>query len=537
MVEAGDWFRSSAIGEYHTIFCGKWNVMDRWYNNCGRWLCIFVGFYSLPGLSAALVLQGISLFRNLPAAVHKAKLSKLPLPPERQREINQREPDLWRLGSMRITINVMTKILSPVFIVLLTLAPAFSQGNKQGVDFILIQAGHVLAIPGKAPNKDQTIVINANHIVEIRDGFIGAEQLDLKDEETVEVINLRDRFVLPGLMDAHIHLMWSSRDLPPKKQGELNNQDLALWTLRNARTALSSGFTTVRDQASEPSVMFAVRDWINGGKFLGPRILAAGRPIGALGGHGDMSAAATGPGDPSASGLCSGVESCRRAVRMQHKLGSDVIKMMATGGFHDETGTDQLFFFDEMEATIFAAHQLGLTVGTHAYSADAIADAVRAGVDSVDHGFGATDTTLKEMSKKEIYLVPTLSVARGKGTEIRKYREEHRAFERALEIGTPIAFGTDVGGIPHQFAAREFSYMVELGMSPAAAIASATINTAKLFRLDGETGTLEAGKLADIIAVKGDPLQDVAALENVDFVMKGGRVARRDGALVDFFLD
>jgi imidazolonepropionase-like amidohydrolase len=250
-----------------------------------------------------------------------------------------------------------------------------------------------------------------------------------------------------------------------------------------------------------------------------------------------MSEADADPDDLSGSGLCSGVESCRRAVRMQHKLGSDVIKMMSTGGFHDATGTDQLFFFEEMEATISAAHQLGLTVGTHAYAGNAIADAVRAGVDSVDHGFGATDATLREMSKKEIYLVPTLSVAQRKGSEIRKYREKYRAFERALEIGAPIAFGTDVGGIPHQFAAREFSYMVELGMSPAAAIESATINTAKLFRLDAETGTLEAGKLADIIAVKGDPLLDVTVLENVDFVMKSGRVVKRDGLLVDFFLD
>ena len=434
-------------------------------------------------------------------------------------------------------INVLTKILSPAFIALIMLAPAFSQSNKQGVDLILIQAGYVLAIPGEAPRKDQTIVINADHIVEILDGFVDADTLDLDDKETTEVINLREHFVLPGLMDAHIHLMWSSRDLPPKKQGELNSQDLALWTLRNARTALSSGFTTVRDQASEPSVMFAVRDWINGGKFLGPRILASGRPVGALGGHGDMSAADTDPDDLSGSGLCSGVESCRWAVRMQHKLGSDVIKMMSTGGFHDETGTEQLFFFDEMEATISAAHQLGLAVGAHAYAGNAIADAVRAGVDSVDHGFGATDATLKEMLTKEIFLVPTLSVAQKKGSEIRRYREEHRAFERALKIGTPIAFGTDVGGIPHQFAAREFSYMVELGMSPAAAIESATINTAKLFRVDRETGTLEAGKLADIIAVKGDPLQDVTVLEEVDFVMKSGRVAKRDGVPVDFFLD
>lgn len=436
---------------------------------------------------------------------------------------------------MRIIMGIINWGVLLIFVVIAV--PAYPEAGKAEQQFILIHAGNLLAIPGSDPVKNQSIVIEADRIVEIRDGYIGVDELELFKDRKVEVIDLRDYFVLPGLMDAHIHLMWSSRDLPPKKQDDINNQDLALWTLRNARTALSAGFTTVRDQASEPTVMFAVRDWINGGKFLGPRILASGRPIGALGGHGDMSDAAARFDDPSTSGLCSGVESCRRAVRMQHKLGSDVIKMMTTGGFHDATGTDQLFFFDEIEATILAAHQLGMSVGTHAYAADAIADAVRAGVDSVDHGFGATDETLKEMAEKEIYLVPTLSVAQREGSAIRTYREKYRAFERALKAGTPIAFGTDVGGIPHMFAAREFSYMVELGMSPAAAIESATVSTAKLFGLDSDTGTLEAGKLADIVAVDGNPLQNIAVLEKVDFVMKSGRIAKRDGVLADFFID
>jgi imidazolonepropionase-like amidohydrolase len=436
---------------------------------------------------------------------------------------------------MRFIVSIINPVVLLIFLAIAV--PAYPESGKAEAQLILIHAGHVLAIPGSDPAKEQTIVIEAERIVEIRDGYIGVDELDLFKDRKLEVIDLRDHFVLPGLMDAHIHLMWSGRDLPPKKQGDMTNQDLALWTLRNARTALSAGFTTVRDQASEPTVMFAVRDWINGGKFLGPRILAAGRPIGALGGHGDMSDTAARLDDLSASGLCSGVESCRRAVRMQHKLGSDVIKMMATGGFHDATGTDQLFFFDEIEATILAAHQLGMTVGTHAYAADAVADSVRAGVDSVDHGFGAMDETLKEMAEKEIYLVPTLSVAQKEGSAIRQYREKYRAFERALKAGTPIAFGTDVGGIPHMFAAREFSYMVELGMSPAAAIESATVNTAKLFRLDSETGTLEAGKLADIVAVEGNPLENIAVLEKIDFVMKSGRIAKRDGVLADFFVD
>jgi imidazolonepropionase-like amidohydrolase len=370
----------------------------------------------------------------------------------------------------------------------------------------------------------------------VRDGLLGPEAVENSAGAAIEVIDLRDRFVLPGLMDAHSHLMWSGRDLPPKKADKLREADLALWTLRNARTTLAAGFTTVREQASSPPPVFAVRDWINAGKFLGPRILAAGNPVGALGGHGDMTRAEVDPADVTASGLCSGPESCRRAVRMQKKIGADVIKMMATGGFHDSTGTEQFFFFEEMLATVEAAHQLGMPVGTHAYAGKAVADAVRAGVDSVDHGFGADDATLKLMKQKGIYLVPTLTIAQQAGPP-REYREKYRAFERALKIGTPIAFGTDVGGVPHRYAAKEFSYMVSAGMTPADAIVAATVNTARLFRIDQDVGTLEPGKLADIVAVRGSPLDNVAVLESVDFVMKSGRVARRDGRMTDMVIE
>ena len=178
-----------------------------------------------------------------------------------------------------------------------------------------------------------------------------------------------------------------------------------------------------------------------------------------------------------------------------------------------------------------------MAVATHAYAGDAIADAVRAGVDSVEHGFGATDATLKEMKEKNIYLVPTLTIAQREGGESTLYRDKYRAFERALEIGTPIAFGTDVGGIPHNVAAREFGHMVNLGMSPQAAVVSATINTAKLFGLESEVGTIASGKLADIIGVNGSPLEDIQTLQDVIFVMKSGRVAKQHGVMKDIFLE
>lgn len=435
---------------------------------------------------------------------------------------------------MKMTRSLGTIVAGALVVFLPGWALAAPTGQP-AAQWVVLQAGELLAVPGEASRQNQTLVIHGEQLVAIHDGLLGAEAVEEPGEAEVTVIDLRGHFVMPGLMDTHTHLMWSGGDPPPKKAEQMTDADLTLWTLRNARTKLLAGFTTVRDQASAPQPMFAVRDWINAGRFLGPRILAAGNPVTAPGGHGDMTRDDGHSHGVQAPHLCNGVESCRNAVRIQHKLGSDVIKMMATGGFSDNTGIEQRFFADEMQAIVDTAHQLGLRVGTHVYATAAVAAAVQAGVDSVDHGFGADDATLKVMKQRGIYLVPTLSVAqRG---DIRSYREQDRAFERAVKMGVPIAFGSDDGGIPHRFSAREFGYMVEGGMSPAAALQAATVNAAKLLGIDHETGTLEPGKLADIIAVRGSPLADVGVLEQVDFVMKSGRVAKRDGRALRTVLD
>ena len=273
-----------------------------------------------------------------------------------------------------------------------------------------------------------------------------------------------------------------------------------------------------------------------------PRILAAGPVISATGGHGDRGSGESKSLDPDErlrNGVCDGAAECTRTVRHMKKLGADLIKITATGGFMSATGTQQQYDLEEMQAIVAVAHQRDLKVAAHAYAGDAIVNALRAGVDSIEHGWQLDDAGIRLMKERGSYLVPTLLISRPSAWARRagivdggQLRDEARAFEKAYAAGVNIAFGTDVGIFDHGQNALEFDVMVELGMTPADAIRSATIMTAKLFGLDAEVGTLEQGKLADVIAVRGDPLDDITALQDVDFVMKAGQVVKRDGRFI-----
>ena len=418
--------------------------------------------------------------------------------------------------------------------------------------YLLIHAGTLLAVPGTNPQRQMTVVVKNDRIAAIEKGYL-TEAAGAVPGALVQVQDLSDRCVLPGLMDAHVHLehepSFSRRrtergDRYPPGPGEPGSgAEGAVNAMVYARRTLNAGFTTVRDLGSDDQSVFAVRNAINAGRMIGPRILVSGSAIAVTGGHGDSTPMER-TGDHAArleDGTCDGPVECRKAVRYLYKLGADVIKFTATGGFGSNTGLEPQLFPDEIQAIVSTAHLVGLKAAVHAYSPIAIKDAVRAGVDSIEHGFLLDDEGIAMMKKAGTFLVPTLSASypppifRIPDPPSVKLRNEYRAFERAYAAGVKIAFGTDAGTFAHGDNAKEFDLMVGFGMRPMDAIRSATVVTADLFGISAEAGTLEPGKLADIVAVRGNPLEDITVLRQIDFVMKSGRVAKQDGHMTEPF--
>lgn len=444
----------------------------------------------------------------------------------------------------------------PLLSALLLLLPAFALAQPAPGGgrpppppdrYTLIHAGTLLAVPGKAPRERATLVVKNDRLEAIADGFLAETAAAAPPGAVVRVIDLSDRFVLPGLMDAHVHLeMEPSFSRRRTERGDRNPPTAAEGTVNAviyARRNLAAGFTTLRDVGSDTESVFAVRNAIAAGRMIGPRILVSGPAVAVTGGHGDGTTMEQ-SGDDHArlnDATCDGAVECRKTVRYLYKLGADVIKVTATGGFASNTGLEPQLFPDELEAIASTAHLLGLKVAAHAYSPVAIKDAVRAGIDSIEHGFLLDDEGIAMMKKAGTFLVPTLSasypppVFRIPDPPSVKLRNEYRAFERAYAAGVKIAFGTDAGTFEHGTNGKEFELMVGFGMKPMDAIRAATVMTAELFNISAEAGTLEAGKVADIVAVKGNPLDDIAVLKRIDFVMKSGRVAKQDGRMTEPF--
>jgi imidazolonepropionase-like amidohydrolase len=432
---------------------------------------------------------------------------------------------------------------------LLSLGPALAlaQAPPPKPDhYALIQAGTLLAVPGTAPAREMTIVVKNDRIASVEKGYLASAPGAAANAE-IEVVDLRDRFVLPGLMDAHVHLQSEpSFSRHRAERGDRNPAtpaEGAVNAMIYARRTLNAGFTTVRDVGSNDQSVYAVRNAINAGRMVGPKILVSGSALSGTGGHADgLPLDRTGdPEERLRGGVCDGPMECRGAVRYAYKLGADVIKFTSTGGFGDNTGTEPQMFPDEVEAIVSTAHMLGMKTAVHAYSAVAIRQAVSAGVDSIEHGFLLDDEGIAMMKKRGTFLVPTLSAAypppifRIPDPESVKLRKQYAAFERAYAAGVKIAFGTDAGTFSHGDNAKEFGYMVEYGMKPMDAIRAATVVTADLFGLAADTGTLEPGKIADVVAVSGSPLDDIATLRKIDFVMKSGKVAKQGGRMLDPF--
>lgn len=400
-----------------------------------------------------------------------------------------------------------------------------------------VHAGRLLADPaGGRVLTQQTLVVADGQIVEIRDGYVNGAD----GQGGGEIIDLRERFVLPGLIDSHVHLTGENGPSAELDAVKKTSADLVVDGAVYAQRTLRAGFTTVVDLGADPDAIYALRDGIAAGKLEGPRIVAAGI-AGAHGSHADIHGY-----HPDIlklfayPGLCSGADDCRRAVRQAVQRGADVIKTASTGGVMSNTaaGVGQQMFDDELAAIVQTAHQLGRRVACHAHGTDGINAALRAGVDSIEHGTYLDDESLRLMKRSGAYLVPTLlagdTVARQAQTAEwmpPAVRDKARrvgpdmlaALRRAHDAGVNVAFGTDSGVSAHGDNAREFALMVRAGFSPLDAIRAATVWGAAHNRLSEEIGTLAPGKAADLIAVDGDPLQDVTRLERVVLVMKGGR--------------
>lgn len=410
---------------------------------------------------------------------------------------------------------------------------------------LVVQAGQLLDRPGQAPRGAATLYIRDGKVAQVRDGHHGAEAFGAPAD--TEVLDLRSHFVLPGLIDSHVHLTNDlggvAGQLSEVQRGPADN---ALEAAVNARKTLFAGFTTVRNLGDRDGEIRALRDAIAAGKLPGPRILTANTSISATAGHGDprlgyredLHAAL------DASNVCDGVESCRRAVRSQVAAGADVIKLLITGGVNSRIGAGlgAQMFEDEARAVVDTSRMYGKKVAVHAHGADGINLALRLGVDSIEHGTLLDAEGLALFRRSGAYYVPTLSTVNGyrerlaanpeayQGEVLEKIRWRiditGKSLEQAVPAGVKIAFGTDAGVSLHGRNADEFELMVAHGMTPAQAIVAATRNAADLLGLGDSIGSLEPGKQADLVAVSGNPLEDVTVLKHVQVVVKGGEVFR-----------
>ncbi|MCU7553581.1 amidohydrolase family protein [Alteromonas sp. ASW11-19] len=405
----------------------------------------------------------------------------------------------------------------------------------------LIHAGKVFTGTSDDIQDAMTIVVEDNKIAAITDGYQSADEGDT-------VVDLKNATVMPGLMDMHVHL--SSQHNGPQTylaRYTLNEADLALRAANYAEKTLMAGFTTVRNLGDGYNETVALRNAVDKGLFPGPRIYTAAKSIATTGGHADPSNGMsrslrpdTGPED----GVVNGVAEAREAVRQRYQDGADVIKITATGGVLSvaKSGQNPQFMDDEVKAIVDTAADYGMTVAVHAHGKEGMKRAIRAGVDSIEHGTYMDEEAIALMKEHGTYYVPTIlagafvaekakidgyfpDIVRPKAAAIGPLIQE--TFAKAYQEGVNIAFGTDSGVSAHGDNAQEFALMVEAGMPAAAALRSATVATADLLGVADKLGTLEAGKLADIIAVSGDPLEDITSMEKVSFVMKDGTIYKQ----------
>lgn len=417
---------------------------------------------------------------------------------------------------------------------------------QQPAPVTAVRAGTVVDGTGAAPIKNAVILVQGDRITAVGP--------TVRIPSGATVIDLSAWTVLPGFVDAHVHLTGHIIG-----DGDWQHQDLvetaaqrALLGAAHAQQTLEAGFTTVRNVGADAFTDIALRNAVNAGWVPGPRILGAGNSFGINGGHCDGSAGYQ-PDSPLShgtieTGAADGVDEVREAVRYTVKHGADVVKICATGGVlspTDSVGVQQ-YTEEEMRAVVEAARMLERRVAAHAHGLEGIKAAVRAGVTSIEHGSILDDEAIRLMKDRGTYLVPTLMA----GEAVERLAQENRlppaiaakalaiaprmrdSFRRAVSGGVKIALGTDAGVFPHGTNGHEFTLMTQFGSTPMQAIVAGTLSGATLLGLERDIGTVAAGKRADLVAVRGDPLQSIVLLERVGFVMKDGNVFKRDGQVV-----
>jgi len=418
----------------------------------------------------------------------------------------------------------------------LALAAALLSGTSALAAPTYIHAGRVIAVPGQTPRGPTTIVVDEGKIVAVQDGYAPAPA-------GADTIDLKSRTVLPGLIDSHTHL--SSDRAGNEGITAFVTDSLPLnahETYWNGMKTLRAGFTTVRNLGDSDGKVLALKEASRRGWVLAPRIIDAGESISTSGGHmdGRVGMADHVHGLIGTENLCDGADDCRRAVRRQVGRGADVIKFATTGGVNSGTGLATRMFEDEARALVETAHAYGRKVAVHAHGAEGIKLAVRVGADSIEHGTMIDDEIVKLMKEHKTFYVPTLSTVNGYLERLAANPNAYppaikaqidwrigvtgKSLAKAYPAGVRIAYGTDAGVSKHGRNADEFELLVKFGMPPVEAIKAATVNAAELLGVDKETGTIEVGKAADIIAVDGDPLTDVKVLKAMKFVMARGNV-------------
>ncbi|MBB4658934.1 metal-dependent hydrolase family protein [Parvularcula dongshanensis] len=431
------------------------------------------------------------------------------------------------------------------FVLSLLVLPALILSSAAAETVHLVQAGTLLAVPGEEPLHDVTIVVRGDRIERVAQGYLSEAGATAEASDDVVVHDLKAMTVMPGLIDGHVHLLSENNPNQRLQRVEMSDAGNALIGAKHARDTLMAGFTTVRDVgAGSGDAIFALRAATEKGYLPGPRIFAAGAIITPTGGHADGT---QGYRDDVAellhsSGVCDGAEECRKAVREQIRRGADQIKLTSTGGVlsNTATGTGQQFTDEELAAIVETAHAMGRKATAHAHGKGGIDAALRAGVDSIEHGTYLDEGSAKLFKRSGAYLVPTILAgvtvaewAKDPDTFLTPFQKAKAAevgpnmlamARLAHEQGINIAFGTDTGVSKHGENAREFPLLVEAGLTPMEAIRAATVEGSRNLGQEDLIGTVEAGKKADLVAVDEDPLSDIEALLDVDFVMKDGRV-------------